>query len=313
MEYSEEHLESFSEEEIEKILKAGAIIKEVKKFAKSFIKPSMPLLEIAETIEKKIIELGAKPAFPVNLSINEIAAHATPTFNSEETAKGLLKVDLGCHISGFSADTAFSINLSDESRNPEEYKENESLINAAESALQEAVKIATTNSSISKIGKTIEKTVESNESTAIRNLSGHSISQWNLHSGTTIPNFDNSSPIKLSPGLYAIEPFTTLQNASGLVKEGKLSGIYHLEQEKSVRDSFARTVLDYIIEEYQTLPFCSRWIYNKFGSRGLLALRQIEATGCLHHYPQLIESSGKKVAQAEHTILVSKEKVEITT
>src|SRR3989344_5692301 len=52
-------------------IKAGKITTQVKEYAKSLIKPGLPLLEIAEKIESKIIELGGKPAFPVNLSINE--------------------------------------------------------------------------------------------------------------------------------------------------------------------------------------------------------------------------------------------------
>mgnify|MGYP003996416501 FL=1 len=61
--------------EKEKILLAGEITKKVKADAKDFIKKGMPLLEIAERIENKIVELGGKPAFPTNLSINNIAAH----------------------------------------------------------------------------------------------------------------------------------------------------------------------------------------------------------------------------------------------
>ena len=65
----------------------------------------------AEQIEGKIRELGGKPAFPVNLSINEIAAHYTPAYNDETKADGLLKVDIGVQIEGAIADTAFSLDL----------------------------------------------------------------------------------------------------------------------------------------------------------------------------------------------------------
>jgi methionyl aminopeptidase len=95
----------------ENILKAGQIEKQVKEYAKNFIKKDMPLIEIAEKIESKIVELGGKVAFPTNLSINEIAAHYTPSYNDETKATGLLKVDLGVHIDGWIADSAFSIDL----------------------------------------------------------------------------------------------------------------------------------------------------------------------------------------------------------
>jgi len=77
----------------------------------------MPLLEIAEKIENKIIELGGKMAFPTNLSINNIAAHYTPSYDDKSLAHGLLKIDLGVHIDGWIADTAFSMDLEDSEEN----------------------------------------------------------------------------------------------------------------------------------------------------------------------------------------------------
>ena len=85
----------------EKILEAGKISVEVKKYARTFIKKDVPLLEIAEKIEAKIIELGGKMAFPTNLSINEIAAHYTPSHDDKSLAYGLLKIDLGVHVDGW--------------------------------------------------------------------------------------------------------------------------------------------------------------------------------------------------------------------
>ena len=284
-------------------IKAGKMAKEAIQYAKSIIKKGMPLLEIAEKIEYKILELGGKPAFPVNLSINEIAAHDTPSFNDTRTAFGLLKVDLGVSVDGYCADTAFSIDL-------ENNEENKKLILAAEEALKKATELTKLNIPLNDIGFIIEKTINSHGFKPIQNLSGHSIEKYNLHAGITIPNTGNSSPKQIEQGVYAIEPFST--NGLGSVKDGKPSGIYHLEKPGNVRDSFAREVLAFIAEQYSTLPFCSRWIHKKFGSRGLLALRQIESSGILHHYHQLIESGKGKVAQAEHTIVLEKEKI-ITT
>ncbi len=297
-------ISNMEDEEMEKTKKAGDIVKKVVSYAKTIIKKDFPLLEIADKIESKIIELGAKPAFPVNLSINEIAAHSTPLWNDTEKARGLLKVDIGVHIDGYTADTAFSIDL-------ENSEENKKLINSAEEALEKALKIVEKGIEIRKIGIEIEKAIKSHGFQAIRNLSGHSIKRYELHAGLTIPNFDNLNSNQLEEGIYAIEPFST--SGFGSVKDGKSSTIYHLMKAGSVRDNFAREVLSYIVEEYSTLPFCSRWIYKKFGSRGLLALKRIEESNLLHHYPQLIEKGNGKVAQAEHTIIITnKEKIIIT-
>ena len=86
--------------------------------------------------------------------------------------------------------------------------------------------------------------------------------------------------------------------------------------ERNPRSPIAREVLNFIIDNYQTLPFCSRWIFKEFGIKGLFALRQLEENGNLHQFAQLIESSNAgdtKVAQSEHTILVEKDKITVTT
>jgi len=101
----------------QEILQAGKIASEVKKYALTIVKKNVSLLEIAEKIENKIIELGGKPAFPVNLSINEIAAHYTPTHDDKTTAKGLIKIDFGVHVNGWVADTSFSIDLENSEKN----------------------------------------------------------------------------------------------------------------------------------------------------------------------------------------------------
>jgi len=295
-----------NQEEIKKLKQAGKIAAQVVDFAKTIVKKGTPLLEIAEKIELKIKELGGEPAFPVNLSIDQVAAHYTPTYNDKTIASGLLKVDIGVHINGFIADTAFSIDL-------ENNKENQELIKAAQAGLDAGLEKAKISSQLQEIGEAIEKAIKSKKAIPIQNLSGHSIEKFNLHSGISIPNYNNSSTLELEEGTYAIEPFTTLEIGTGSIKEGKTSNIYKLENLKNVRDKKAREVLSFIVENYNQLPFCSRWLYNKFGATGILALRRIEEAGILHSYPQLIECSGKKVAQAEHTIILTKSEKIITT
>ena len=301
---SEDNESELSQEEISKLRKAGNIAKQVVAYAKTIVKPGMILRDIAEQVEYKIIELGAKPAFPVNLSINEIAAHSTPSYNDTQKAQGLLKVDIGVHIDGYVADTAISIDL-------ESSEENKKLIKAAEYALSEAIAVINSGSSLGKIGSAIENSLKSSGFLPIQNLSGHSIHRYDLHSGITIPNYDTKQSAKISAGVYAIEPFST--SGFGLVRDGKPSGIYQLKKSGNVRDSLAREVLQFIMEEYNTLPFCSRWIHKKFGTRSLIALKRIEEVGLIYQYPQLIEKNSGKVAQAEHTIIIKEKEKIITT
>lgn len=290
--------------ETKKILKAGKIAQEIKKYIKPLIKKNMLLLEIAEKIEGKIIELGGKPAFPTNLSINEIAAHYTPSYNDENLAHGLLKVDFGVHIDGWVADTAFSVDL-------EKTEENKKLIEASEKALERAEKTIKKGITTSEIGKEIQKEIESHGFSPIINLSGHQIEQYDLHVGLSIPNIDDKRNNRINPGLYAIEPFAT--NGNGKVNDGKPSGIYSLIDYRNVRNPAAREILEYIADEYQQLPFCTRWLIKKFGTKALIALKQLEQNGNLHQYSQLVESGKGIVAQSENTILIEDDGKKIIT
>lgn len=293
--------------EEQKILKAGKIVAEIRKELKSFVKKGILLKDIAEKIEKRIYELGGKPAFPANTSINEIAAHYTPSYDDETRAEGLLKVDFGVHIDGWASDNSMSFDL-------ENSEENKKLIEAAEKSLAEAIEMIKKNkekTKISHIGKEIEKVIKSYKFNPIANLTGHGIEHYELHAGNSIPNVENPHDVEIGLGIRAIEPFST--TGIGKVHDGKPSGIYQLISGKTPRMPSAREVLDFIAEEYNTLPFCSRWIYKKFGARGLIALKQLEENGNLHHFSQLVESSKAKVAQAEHTLLITKDKVEVIT
>lgn len=293
-----------NKQEIESIKKAGEIVKKVKEFSKKIIKKDMFLLEIAEEIESEIVKLGGKPAFPVNLGINEYTAHYTPNYNDETKAEGLLKVDFGVNINGYTADNSFSIDL-------EKNEENKKLIECSEKALKSAIKAIKENKTLGEIGAEIQKISEENNFSTVKNLSGHGIKQYELHASPTIPNYNNESKKILNDGIYAIEPFIT--TGDGMVYDGKPSGIYELRKDIGVRDTNARELLNYIAEEYQTLPFCSRWLIKKFGTRALLSLNLIEKTGAIHQFSQLIEKSKAKVAQSEATIIIHEGKVEVVT
>ena len=289
------------EQELKAYRKAGQIAIEIKKYVKEIIKPGMLLVDIADKIEEKIEELGGKPAFPVNLSINDIAAHSCPTLDDKTKASGLLKVDIGVHINGFPVDTAITLDL-------ENSEENKKLISTADKALQEAISIVKPEIEIWKIGEKIHNSITSKIISPVRNLSGHELSRNNVHAGVIIPNYNNNNNNKLKEGVYAIEPFSTL--GEGVVYEGKPSGVYKLQETKPTR--IGREVLKYIEENYSTLPFCSRWIEKKFKNSKII-LKQFEQQGIIKQYSELVEKSHKKVAQSEHTILVTKDNIEVLT
>jgi methionyl aminopeptidase len=290
---------------IENYRKAGQITKQVKEYAKNLIKPGMLLFEIAEKIEAKIIELGAEVAFPINLGIDDIAAHYTPILNDEKKASGLLKVDIGIGVEGYISDFAFSMDLTPE-------KKYTKLIEASELALKKAieeVKKKGTKATLSGIGKEIQKAIESYGFSPVRNLSGHGLERYEVHSGVTIPNYESKSEKELGEGAFAIEPFATAGN--GIVYDGAGGSIFHITRGGQVRDSFARQVLEFILDEKKTLPFSKREIQKKFGTRGLLALRNLEQAGIINEFSQLIEESHSPISQAELSLIIFDGKVEV--
>lgn len=286
-------------------IKAGKIAKEIREYAKSIIKKDMLLLDIARKIEAKILELGGEIAFPVNLSIDDIAAHYHPTIEDKTLATGLLKVDFGVHINGYIADTSFSLDLTLEKKHTE-------LIKASENALVQALKILENDPTLNEIGSVIQEEIQKKGFSPIINLCGHGLANYNIHSGITIPNHRNNNQNKLEPGSYAIEPFAT--NGEGKIYEGPASNIYAIINLKAPRGPTARKILEYVNEKYQTLPFSLREIQEKFGPMSRLAIKELEQNKIIHSYPQLIEVSHMPVSQAEHTFIKTKDnKIIVTT
>jgi methionyl aminopeptidase len=286
---------------LEDLKKAGEIAKKIRNEAEKLLKPGESILYIAEYIEQKIIDLGGFPAFPVNISINNIAAHYTPTVNDNTILKegDVVKFDYGVHVNGYIVDTAFTIEINDN-----KYK---NLIEATRQALDNVRKIIRKDIEIYKIGETIENTIKAFGFKPIYNLSGHKIEQYILHAGINIPNYNNNSKMKLSSGIYAVEPFAT--NGSGYVKDYIPSGIYSIISNKPIRDPNLRKFFNEIYEKYKTLPFAYRWLYKEYnGKINLkLAIEYLKKNGNLYEYPVLIEQSNGIVTQFETTFYIGDE------
>jgi len=288
--------------EIDAYVKAGEIAKQVKVFARGLIKPKMKLIEIAEAIDGKIFELGGEPAFPVNLSLNEIAAHYTPASGDETIAEGILKVDVGVAIDGYIADTAFSVDLTEDGK----FKE---MIELNEKALEEATKVVKVGMEVRDVGDAVQDVLEEwNERngsrfSVIKTLSGHTLDQGDIHAGLTISNYRNDNKTILDDIAFAIEPFVT--TGVGDIYEGAPGGIYVLNGEGQVRDRDAREILKFVRETFGTLPFCARWLKDENFKKIKFSLALLEKQGILHQYPMLIEKSKAPVSQIENTFVIS--------
>ncbi|VVB80423.1 Methionine aminopeptidase [uncultured archaeon] len=285
---------AISQDVIDCYLKAGKICAEVREYTKKIVKKDVNVLEIAEKIEAKIEELGGSNAFPVNISIDEVAAHYTPILDDKIVASGLFKVDFGVEVDGYIADNAISFDLTDDKRYTEMIKVNEK-------ALNDALDLLEIGSSVKVIGNTISKVVSDSGYKIITNLSGHSLNQDDLHAGLTISNLPNQNEFPLEDIAIAIEPFLT--TGKGEIYEGKPSEIYILQADKLPRDRDARKVLEFIKENYRTKPFCKRWLQKAGLPKVNFALSMLVRDGILHNFGVLIEKDKKPVSQAEHSVL----------
>ena len=294
--------------EIENYIKAGKIAGEVRENVRDTNWVGKTVFEICEYVESEIKNRGAKCAFPVNTSINEVAAHYTAEPNDPLTIKDddLVKIDLGAQINGYIADTAVTVCYNPEFDN---------LTQAAQLALDNAMSMIKTGVKSSDVGRTIEKTIKQMGFIPIANLSGHSLDQYTIHAGKSVPNIWSIGSFTFNENqAFACEPFVTTGEGLGFVHEGKTKNIFALSSRKKTKDKEADKMLDYIWENFNMLPFALRWLTNEWEeneARKLLNL--LVKKKSVHAYPVLVEGNGKRVTQAEHTFIPNENGVTITT
>lgn len=285
--------------------KAGEIAKEVREWSKTLIKKDAKLLDIAEKTEAKIKSSGGNLAFPVNICINDVTAHYTPKYNDESVVgkDDVVSVDLGVHIDGYVADTAYTIDLS---------KKHAALLEANQLALEKAILLIKDGTSVREIGRTVQQTLAGKGFKPIENLTGHQVEQYELHAGISIPNIDVPYEWTLKEDMVlALEPFAT--NGAGRVVESKHAEIYSLLEKKPARVPEARIILQEI-EDRGRLPFAERWFSKKVNPMKLnLALRDLVSREILKAYPTLHEKERGIVSQFEHTVIVTKTGCEMIT
>jgi len=268
----------------------------------------MPIIDICEKTESLIREKGGKPAFPCNVSVNEVAAHYTSPLGDKRTipANSVVKVDIGVHIDGYIADTAVTICFN---------SEYDILVRTAQEALETGIKTLRPGLPISRFGSVIEKTIKTRGCKPVSNLTGHQLGRYLVHTGKSLPNISHLSLAKVIVGeIYAIEPFVTVAEAAGRIEHSREAHIFRFLKHKSLKSEHARQLLDYIFKNFQTLPFTERWLQEIVPpDRYKAAFSELLSSKALMSYPVFVEASGKPVAQAEHTVLVTRDGCRVLT
>jgi len=289
-----------NDEIFEKYRDAGVLAAKILRRGAQEIRVGVSYLDLVESIEVQVKEEGAELAFPLNLSLNEDAAHdtASPGEARVFTKGDVAKLDLGVQIEGYIADTATTIDLGS----------NSLLLEASERALDAAIKAVRPGATAGDLGAAIQKEIECRGYRPISNLTGHGLDRYILHRPPTIPNVGVNGGVVLEEGMvFAIEPFAT--TGSGHVGEKTRKEIYSQVSQKPVRIPAARAILDKVKDRHG-LPFARRWIDGK---KLDIALSSLVRSQVLHVYPVLSDIPGSLVSQHEHTVIVTGEGCIVTT
>ena len=295
------------EEVIGKFRRAGKAAAAGLRFGAGLIREGASMLEVAERTEGYILDQGDDVglAFPCNIAIDDVAAHFTPLSSDKglHFEKGqLVKLDCGAHVDGHIGDTAVTIEVGTNNYGD--------LIRASREALETAIDMIAPRVRLTNVGEAVSNVIKGYGFAPIENLTGHSLEQYNLHAGLSIPNVpDPRSGVIQAGTAVAIEPFAT--DGLGRVGGKRPSHIFRFARAGRGKGEAAR-LLSQIDRRFSGLPFAERWC-APLTKRSQPYLRQLVRAGGVTEYAILAEDGNGIVSQAEHTVLVLDSGNEITT
>ena len=307
-------LDKLQEYDVLSLRKGAECHRQIRKYAQRFIKPGMRMIDICIELEKmlKFITnahgLTIGQSFPTGCSLNDVAAHYTPN-NGDETvlqADDVCKLDFGTHANGFVIDCAFTIAF-----NPTY----DNLLMASRDGTDTGIKLAGIDARLGEIGAGIQEAIESYEVEikgkthkikAIKNLCGHTVGQYKVHAGKSVPIVKREDNTKMEEGeMYAIETFAS--TGKGSVFDNGECSHYMMEEFASgdkLRNDKAKALFNHINKTYSTLAWCRRWLDEGGFKNHSLALRHLIDHQIVTPYPPLCDVEGSYVSQFEHTLVL---------
>jgi methionyl aminopeptidase len=270
------------------------------------VRPGVRLRDVCEAVEEEIRKRGAGAAFPAQTSRNQVAAHYCPGPEDETVYEDgdVAKLDIGVHVDGWVVDTALTVNVGG-------HHEHRKLVEAAEAALEAAIANLRPDTTVQALSGHIERAIRSFGLQPVRNLCGHGVGRWTVHCPPPIPNVSDHGRERLSAGaVVAIEPFAT--SGRGVVAERGKAEVFRLDPGRDPGRTGDPDVV-HAIRELKGLPFARRQLAALPREAVETTLQALARNGALTMYPPLVESTGRPVAQAEHTVYVGAEGVEVLT
>ncbi len=257
------------------------------------VKPGESYAEIIHAAEEVIRDSGVEPAFPPQLSVNDIAAHDTARVHEDRILpdEGVFKLDLGVHRHGVIADAARSKAYGWQARQ---------LLKAVRAAYAAGEDALRRGEPVGQIGERVQEVLEAHGVKPVQNLSGHGLQRYQIHTDPQIPNIATAS--KLTPARHtAFEPFGSL--GSGIVQEHGTAEVFRAPARFPTRDLIIRRSLHFF-QQRQGLPFSRRELAGAVGvQRAAYILQRLRQEGVLVQYPPLRDTAGGLVAQWENTLI----------
>ncbi|CAI7722803.1 methionine aminopeptidase, type II [Plasmodium vivax India VII] len=307
--------EKLSSAYYEDLRKAAECHRQVRKYIQTYVQPGRKMIDIVKETEKKTKELilshklNCGWGFPTGCSLNNCAAHYTPNYGDETVLKydDVCKLDFGVHVNGYIIDCAFTIAFNEKYDN---------LIKATQDGTNTGIREAGIDARMCDIGEAIQEAIESyelelNQKTypikAISNLRGHSINKYIIHGGKCVPivKQKEKNEIMEEGELFAIETFAS--TGKGYVTHDNECSHYMRNPEKQfvpIRLNSAKTLLKVINDNFDTLPFCHRWLDDLGQKRHFMALKTLVDLNIVEPYPPLCDVRNSFTSQMEHTILL---------
>jgi methionyl aminopeptidase len=270
------------------------------------VRAGVSLREVCVAVEEEIARRGGGAAFPAQTSRNQVAAHYCPGPEDDTVYEDgdVAKLDIGVHVEGWVVDTALTVNVGDR-------PENRGVIDAARAALEAALELVRPQTPVHALSSRIERTIRSFGLQPVKNLCGHGVGRWTVHSPPPIPNVADGGQERLPVGaVVAIEPFAT--DGRGVVSERGRAEVFRLDPGRDPGRVGEPAVVE-AIRSLRGLPFARRQLATLPRPAVEATLQALSRTGALMAYPPLVETGGRPVAQAEHTVYVSAQGVEVLT
>jgi methionyl aminopeptidase len=279
-------------------IKSGKIAARVLNEIRGEIEPGKRIIKICALAESKIKEYGGRPAFPLNVSINHIAAHSTsPRGDKSEIPEfGLVKLDVGVVVDGYITDTASTLDIDGTL---------EGFVASTEDALTEAIELMQPGTNLGDVGKRIEQVIKEYGLRPIKNLSGHNLKKNKLHAGKIVPNVGMRTQDTVEVGeYYAIEPFAT--SGTGTVIDSEYVYIFGNTGLDNPVEGTTEKLRKYLRKTYGPFPYALRWIGT--GSKEIDVVDEVKKllkVKAIRGYPLQIEKKNRPVSQTEHTVYIS--------